>query len=84
MDEFTRRLMLAQQSGALVLGADQTFARAAQVAHDDWCLHLNSRGECRCNPQITVLDIKGRLLQVYDGGEVKVLDTYTPEPGDGA
>jgi hypothetical protein len=24
------------------------------IAHDDWCDFLNGRGECNCNPDITL------------------------------
>jgi hypothetical protein len=25
----------------------------ATVAHDDWCLLLNGKGECNCDPEIS-------------------------------
>lgn len=43
----------ARSEGALRTGG----VSMAEVAHDNWCAFLNGRGECNCDPTITIKEI---------------------------
>ena len=71
MEEATRRIMLAQAMGNLVL--PEGGETKAVVSHDHWCPRINSNQPCRCSPDIEIVDAKGRTVQVFEHGMTAVV-----------
>ena len=41
--------------------------------HDNWCLRLNGKGLCNCDPEMTFTDDRGIKKQILKNGDLKVL-----------